>query len=99
MKAIMLADSKAERHAPLLQIRNPYTFEFLGLQAKDVLFCIPRFLQPVLHCYVTVELKNDEFRHKHIDSSTPMSDIMPRMKCSRATIHPSAFYLVFVKEK
>ncbi|WP_368110263.1 PDDEXK nuclease domain-containing protein, partial [Bacteroides salyersiae] len=36
MKAMMLADSKAERHTPLLQIRDPYTFEFLGLQAKDV---------------------------------------------------------------
>ncbi|MFR2523896.1 MAG: PDDEXK nuclease domain-containing protein [Bacteroides thetaiotaomicron] len=36
MKAMILADSKAERHAPLLQIRDPYTFEFLGLQAKDV---------------------------------------------------------------
>ena len=36
MKAMMLADSKAERHSPLLQIRDPYTFEFLGLQAKDV---------------------------------------------------------------
>ena len=36
MKAMMLADSKAERHPPLLQIRDPYTFEFLGLQAKDV---------------------------------------------------------------
>jgi hypothetical protein len=37
MKAMMLADSRAERHTPLLQIRDPYTFEFLGLQAKDVL--------------------------------------------------------------
>ena len=36
MKAMMLADIKAERHTPLLQIRDPYTFEFLGLQAKDV---------------------------------------------------------------
>ena len=36
MKAMILADSKAERHTPLLQIRDPYTFEFLGLQAKDV---------------------------------------------------------------
>ncbi len=36
MKAMMLADSKAERHTPLLQIHDPYTFEFLGLQAKDV---------------------------------------------------------------
>ena len=36
MKAMMLADSKAERHTPLLQICDPYTFEFLGLQAKDV---------------------------------------------------------------
>ena len=36
MKAMMLADSKVERHTPLLQIRDPYTFEFLGLQAKDV---------------------------------------------------------------
>ena len=36
MKAMMLADSKAERHTPLLQIRDSYTFEFLGLQAKDV---------------------------------------------------------------
>lgn len=36
MKAMMLADSNAERHTPLLQIRDPYTFEFLGLQAKDV---------------------------------------------------------------
>ena len=36
MKAMMLADSKAERHTPLLQRRDPYTFEFLGLQAKDV---------------------------------------------------------------
>ena len=36
MKAMMLADSKAERHTPLLQIRDPYTFEFLGFQAKDV---------------------------------------------------------------
>ena len=36
MKAMILADSKAARHAPPLQIRDPYTFEFLGLQAKDV---------------------------------------------------------------
>ena len=36
MKAMMLTDSKEERHTPLLQIRVPYTFEFLGLQAKDV---------------------------------------------------------------
>ena len=36
MKAMMLVDSKVEQHSPLLQIRDPYTFEFLGLQAKDV---------------------------------------------------------------
>lgn len=36
MKAMMLVDSKVEQHSPRLQIRDPYTFEFLGLQAKDV---------------------------------------------------------------
>lgn len=36
MNAMILANSEAERYSPLLQIRDPYTFEFLGLQAKDV---------------------------------------------------------------
>lgn len=36
MKAMQLADSKAERQSAFLQIRDPYTFEFLGLKAKDV---------------------------------------------------------------
>nr|WP_279134512.1 PDDEXK nuclease domain-containing protein [Parabacteroides johnsonii] len=36
MKAMQLADSKAERQSASLQIRDPYTFEFLGLKAKDV---------------------------------------------------------------
>ena len=36
-----------------LDIRQPYTFEFLGLRATEV------------HCSVIVELKNDEFRHEH----------------------------------
>lgn len=36
MKAMQLADSKAERQSVSLQIRDPYTFEFLGLKAKDV---------------------------------------------------------------
>ena len=33
---MQLADSKAERQSASLQIRDPYTFEFLGLKAKDV---------------------------------------------------------------
>lgn len=36
MKAMTLVNSKAERNSLLLQVRDPYTFEFLGLQAKDV---------------------------------------------------------------
>lgn len=36
MKAMQLADSKTERQSAFLQIRDPYTFEFLGLKAKDV---------------------------------------------------------------
>lgn len=36
MNAMILTNSEAERYSPLLQIRDPYTFEFLGLQAKDV---------------------------------------------------------------
>ena len=36
MKAMQLADSKMERQSTFLQIRDPYTFEFLGLKAKDV---------------------------------------------------------------
>lgn len=36
MKAMQLADSKVERQSAFLQIRDPYTFEFLGLKAKDV---------------------------------------------------------------
>lgn len=35
MKAIMLVNNTTERQSLLLQIRDPYTFEFLGLQAKD----------------------------------------------------------------
>ncbi|EEC94996.1 hypothetical protein PRABACTJOHN_03614 [Parabacteroides johnsonii DSM 18315] len=31
MKPIMLTNSKVERNSPILQIRDPYTFEFLGL--------------------------------------------------------------------
>lgn len=36
MKAMMLVNDTAEQQSSLLQIRDPYTFEFLGLQAKDV---------------------------------------------------------------
>lgn len=36
MKAMTLVNSKAERNSLLLQVRDPYTFELLGLQAKDV---------------------------------------------------------------
>lgn len=36
MKAMTLVNSKTERNSLLLQVRDPYTFEFLGLQAKDV---------------------------------------------------------------
>lgn len=36
MKAMQLTDSKAEQQSAFLQIRDPYTFEFLGLKAKDV---------------------------------------------------------------
>lgn len=35
MKAMMLVNNTTERQSLLLQIRDPYTFEFLGLQAKD----------------------------------------------------------------
>lgn len=37
MKAMMLVNKTAEHQSSLLQIRDPYTFEFLGLQAKDVI--------------------------------------------------------------
>ena len=139
MKAMMLADSKAERHTPLLQIRDPYTFEFLGLQAKDVVtesdieeallghlqefllelgkgFCFEArqkriiidgeyyfadlvFYNRLLHCNVIVELKNDEFRHEHIGQLNAYVAIMPRMKCSRATILRSVFCFVHTKER
>lgn len=36
MKAITLVNGNAELQSPQLQLRDPYTFEFLGLQAKDV---------------------------------------------------------------
>ena len=36
MKAMMLVNDKAEHQSVQLQLRDPYTFEFLGLQAKDV---------------------------------------------------------------
>lgn len=35
MKAMQFTDSKAERQSVSLQIRDPYTFEFLGLKAKS----------------------------------------------------------------
>lgn len=36
MKAMMLVNSKAEQQSLALQIRDPYTFEFLGLNPKEV---------------------------------------------------------------
>lgn len=36
MKAMTLVNDKAEHQSAQLQLRDPYTFEFLGLQAKDV---------------------------------------------------------------
>lgn len=36
MKAMQITDDNAERQSVSLQIRDPYTFEFLGLKAKDV---------------------------------------------------------------
>lgn len=36
MKAMMLVNDKAEQQSSTLQIRDPYTFEFLGLNPKDV---------------------------------------------------------------
>lgn len=36
MKAMQLTDSKAEKQPASLQIRDPYTFEFLGLKAKEI---------------------------------------------------------------
>lgn len=36
MKAMQITDDNAERQSVSLQIRDPYTFEFLGLRAKDV---------------------------------------------------------------
>lgn len=36
MKALMLVNGKAEHQSASLLLRDPYTFEFLGLQAKDI---------------------------------------------------------------
>lgn len=36
MKALMLANEDAEQQTPAMQIREPYTFEFLGLKPTDV---------------------------------------------------------------
>lgn len=36
MKSIQLVNEKAEKQTATLQIRDPYTFEFLGLQAKGI---------------------------------------------------------------
>ena len=36
MKAMALVNANAEPQSPQLQLRDPYTFEFLGLQSKDV---------------------------------------------------------------
>ncbi|MDE7101281.1 MAG: PDDEXK nuclease domain-containing protein, partial [Bacteroidales bacterium] len=36
MKAMQLTDRKTEQQSASLQIRDPYTFEFLGLKAKEV---------------------------------------------------------------
>ncbi|MDD3200550.1 MAG: PDDEXK nuclease domain-containing protein [Bacteroidales bacterium] len=38
MKAIALANSKTEKQNTALQIRDPYTFEFLGLKPTDVMY-------------------------------------------------------------
>ena len=36
LKAMVQANTKAEQQSTALQIRDPYTFEFLGLKSKDV---------------------------------------------------------------
>lgn len=36
IKALMLANDDAEQQTPAMQIREPYTFEFLGLKPTDV---------------------------------------------------------------
>lgn len=36
MRAMLLTNNNAEQQSTQLQLRDPYTFEFLGLQAKDV---------------------------------------------------------------
>ena len=69
---------KAETSTVALAIRQPFTFEFLGLDAKEVVdegrqkrmiideeyyYADLVFYNRILHCNVIIELKNEEFHH------------------------------------
>jgi predicted nuclease of restriction endonuclease-like (RecB) superfamily len=66
-KLIELVQTNAEKINVSEIIKSPFTFEFLGMKAKDVVVESDLvFYHRILHCHVLVEIKVDKFRHEYI---------------------------------
>ena len=71
----LLIDRTEKNSLPALTIRDPFSFEFLGLRPEaftesdlenaliEYYFADLVFYNRILHCNVIIELKDDEFRH------------------------------------
>ncbi len=79
------APSAARPQDPALVIRDPYVFEFLGLQAQE--------------CHMLIELKNDAFKHEHLGQLNSYVNYYREHEMSEADAPPIGILLCTAKNQ